>query len=561
VTAPLTGKRRAAATAALRLESARAQAGPGPAGDAGSRPGVDRRMRATTVQRELWLAVHLPQLMLESLGEAGSLLLRSARPAGQALEQSASPLAIVEQQRGSRVVCACNASAARAGIAAGMALNSALALLPELEVRARAERREHALLEALAEWGLGFTPRASLERPDAVLLELRGSLQLFGGVAALLERMRAELRAAGLSPSLAMTPAPLASLWFAYAGVETRLRRSDSLAGRLAALPIACTRWPQRSLELLGNMGVRTLGDCMRLPRDGFARRLDPRMLQMLDRATGRLPDPRQAFAARERFLAVRELEPELGDVNRLETATTTMLGELCDFLRRRGCAIQSLEFRLRHRAAPVTRLSLRFAQVSAQHEDMAVLLHERLLQLTLPGPVHALQLRSGPLTPARGETGTLLREARHAAPRCGALRLVERLRARLGVDAVQSLRPVAEHRPESAWRLMEPVIAQSSAREPKRQSRGESLQQPGAFHGARPLWLLGEPQLLPGTRPGFDGELVLEEGPERIESGWWDGRDVTRDYYVARNPAGVRLWVYRERGPGGRWFLQGVFG
>ena len=561
MTAPLAGKRRAAAKGALRLESARMQTGSRPAGDAGSRSGDDCRMRATAAQRELWLAVHLPQLMLESLGEAGSMLRRSGRPAGRPLEQAASPLAIVDQQRGSRIVCACNVPAARAGIHAGMALNSALALLPELEVQARAERRERELLEALAEWALGFTSRASLERPDAVLLELCGSLRLFGGVAALLERMRAELRAAGLSPSLALTPAPLASLWFAYAGVETRLRRPDSLVGRLAALPLACTRWPQRSLELLGNMGVRTLGDCMRLPRDGFARRLGPQMLQMLDRATGRLPDPRSAFAARERFRTVRELEPEVGDVDRLESATSKMLVELCDFLRQRGCAIQSLEFRLRHRVAPATRLSLHFAQVTAQHEDMAVLLHERLLQLALPGPVHALRLRSGPLNPAQGETATLLRDARHAAPRCGALRLVERLRARLGVDAVQSLSPVAEHRPESAWRLIEPVIAQSSTREPKRQGRGESPQQPGAFHGARPLWLLGEPQLLPGTRPGFGGELVLEEGPERIESGWWDGRDVTRDYYVARNPAGVRLWVYRERGPGGRWFLQGVFG
>jgi len=54
---------------------------------------------------------------------------------------------------------------------------------------------------------------------------------------------------------------------------------------------------------------------------------------------------------------------------------------------------------------------------------------------------------------------------------------------------------------------------------------------------------------------------LELEQGPERIESGWWDGRDVQRDYYVARNPAGVRLWLFRDRQSAGRWFLHGVFG
>jgi hypothetical protein len=33
------------------------------------------------------------------------------------------------------------------------------------------------------------------------------------------------------------------------------------------------------------------------------------------------------------------------------------------------------------------------------------------------------------------------------------------------------------------------------------------------------------------------------------------------RDYYVARTPQGVTLWIYHERGGARGWFLQGVFG
>jgi protein ImuB len=51
-----------------------------------------------------------------------------------------------------------------------------------------------------------------------------------------------------------------------------------------------------------------------------------------------------------------------------------------------------------------------------------------------------------------------------------------------------------------------------------------------------------------------------LLAGPERIESGWWDGHDVTRDYFVATNPAEALLWIYRERDREGRWFLHGFF-
>jgi protein ImuB len=76
-----------------------------------------------------------------------------------------------------------------------------------------------------------------------------------------------------------------------------------------------------------------------------------------------------------------------------------------------------------------------------------------------------------------------------------------------------------------------------------------------------RPLWLLAEPQPLAHL---FEMKpWILRDGPERIESGWWDGRDVRRDYFVAENPRGEVMWIYRDHRYGiddGEWFLHGVF-
>ena len=150
--------------------------------------------------RELWFAFHLPQFMLDALGDAIAKLragdpaknprngsnnqsIQDASAASDRIAPSTPPpgLAILDLERGGKVVCACDARAAAAGIAPGMALNSALALLPKLHTLARNPQREHELLVALAEWALRFSPRVSLEPPDAVLLEVRGSLRLFGG--------------------------------------------------------------------------------------------------------------------------------------------------------------------------------------------------------------------------------------------------------------------------------------------------------------------------------------------------------------------------------------------
>lgn len=55
----------------------------------------------------------------------------------------------------------------------------------------------------------------------------------------------------------------------------------------------------------------------------------------------------------------------------------------------------------------------------------------------------------------------------------------------------------------------------------------------------------------------------MLRDGPERIESGWWDGGDVRRDYYVAQTPGGGRAWIFRDHRRGtddGEWWLHGWF-
>ena len=46
--------------------------------------------------------------------------------------------------------------------------------------------------------------------------------------------------------------------------------------------------------------------------------------------------------------------------------------------------------------------------------------------------------------------------------------------------------------------------------------------------------------------------------GPERIETGWWRGDDVRRDYYVVETDAGTRWWIFRRHD--GQWFVQGCF-
>ena len=152
---------------------------------------------------------------------------------------------------------------------------------------------------------------------------------------------------------------------------------------------------------------------------------------------------------------------------------------------------------------------------------------------------------------------------------------LVDRLRARLGEAAITLVAPHAEHRPERAWRKAlvdhpNPIAASHASPspagpqlqpDPRRAPRPDPRQSCPLTAAPRPVWLLAEPEPL-----GYRLEAqpwVLRDGPERIESGWWDGRDVRRDYFVAENPRGETVWIYRDHRYGiddGEWFLHGLF-
>lgn len=475
----------------------------------------------------LWLALHLPQLPLDAF--AG-------------LDADPAPVAVIDEAGGRSQVCAVNAAAAELGVTPGLGLNAAYALAPALQTLARDTALETQRLERLGVWASQFTSTVSLAPPDGLLLEIQGSLKLFGGLARLLESVRDGLGDLDVAAQPAVAPTPLAALWGARAGGAGVWAETDTLTDALGPLPLAVTRWPARLLATLDSMGVRRIGECLRLPRDGFSRRFGRERLAELDRALGKAPDPRDALALPATFDSALELVTETDRVALIETAAGRLLDELGGFLRGRQLALETFDLYLEHTDRPPTCLSVGLAALTRDVARLKSVLHERLDASRLAAPVIGVALDAARLLPLAGCDGDLF--ARGAAgydwPQ-----LVERLRARLGAGAVHGLCLVPEHRPEAAWRYVEPGL------------RGERFE-----IGRRPLWMLAEPVRLAvrAGRPVCEGALRILSGPERIETGWWDGKDVARDYYVAANPDGVHLWIYRRRRAPRDWYLHGTF-
>ncbi|MDH5265696.1 MAG: DNA polymerase Y family protein [Betaproteobacteria bacterium] len=508
----------------------------------------------------LWACLLLPSLPLD-------VFARAASPA-----DAAKPFAVGSGGRTPRIVDA-NAGARDAGIHPGQFVSASLALSPGLVLRERDPDAESAALAAVASWATQFTPAVALAPPDAVLAEIGGSLRLFGGLPKLIARLSRGAHDLGYATRLALAPTPSAALLFArveggvrpgFFPVSAEENEGVRKAGpdpafldALAPLPLSLTEADPAAVATLAAAGLTTFGQACALPRAALARRVGADFVAVLDRVRGLVPEPRPPFVPPPGYAGKLDLPAPVASVDALAFAVNRLVLELAGWLTGRGLGVVEMSLALAHEryvrvatGVPATVVGFALAAPAREPAHLVAVLRERLARIVLPAPVEVITLASQATAPLASRNLGLFTgdEAVATVP------LLDRLRARLGEGAVMLVAPHAEHRPEHAWR--EGKV-------------GDRPRFSGTTEGAsktwpvpRPVWLLAEPEPL-GHRLEAQ-PWVLRDGPERIESGWWDGRDVRRDYFVAENPRGETVWIYRDHRCGlgdGEWFLHGIFG
>lgn len=438
---------------------------------------------------------------------------------------------------------AANPAARALGVRPGEPVSAARALAPQLLLRPRDTSLEAATLAELAAWAGRFTPSVSLVPADAVLLDVAGSLRLFDGLEALVARLESGLAELGIEAALAAAPTPLAAHWLACTHPGTLLQAYPAWSTQLDALPLEVlatgSAVTPATLEFLAGIGIRRIGELGALPREGLARRQAGEVLTALARARGEQADPRAWFAPPARHEGVVVLPVATSTTEPLLFATSRLVAGLCAWLDGLQAGTDRFTLHLEHERGEPTALEIICGQPCRDAARLMLLARERLAVLPLPAAVEALRLYADGPVARPGHTPDLFGDGRETHE--NASLLLDRLRARLGTEAVSCVQAQPDHRPERA--------SQHIATRPR-------AAQPTVFRPGRPAWLLDCPRPLSSLHG-----LKLMAGPERIESGWWDGADIRREYFVARTQTDALWWVFRDLGADGRWYVHGYFG
>ncbi len=446
------------------------------------------------------------------------------------------------------------------GVRRGARVVDMRALCPTLRAVQAAPKGDAAALMRLMFWARRWGPFSAKDGDDGLIVDTTGTAHLFGGEDALLSDVQARLARAGLTAQVALAPTWGAAWGLARYGGQRHVCHDLT---DLYPLPVAALRLSGDTLLLLRRLGLRRIGDLAAIPRlplmRRFARAPDwDNPLTRLDQAMGQLPEPVAAPDPPPDFIAEARLAEPVFD-------PTDWLPGLIDELARkmaeqdRGCR----------------RLCLSVFRVNGERRDIRV-------STAAPSrdAAHLLRLfagRLGQLDPSYGfDLIRLLAEA--TEPLAAAQvsldgnadtvlhlsRLIDRLVARFGPDAIVRPVPVESHIPERSEGTAEPMLAGSpSAPRPDRPIR---LFDPP--EEVRVLYAVpeGPPALFVWRRQQIT--VARHAGPERIAPEWWRDSPGTRlrDYFRIEDTVGRRLWLYREGlvgdGRGGlpRWFIHGVF-
>ena len=446
-------------------------------------------------------------------------------------EHIKTPLAIVDSKRFK--VVQCNTAAQSQGIEIGMGLGSASTLCSQLQVHPYNIDIEHKALLNAAQWLYMVTSDISLFPPQGLLLKVTDMLSLYAGLDNYWQHVNQHMQSLNLTYSYSTGFSPISAILLSQSSAKLMTLDKETMVDTLHKLPISIAQLAPKDIERLQRIGVTSFKDLLTIPIQELARRFHIELVNYVGKLTGQFKHPIEFYHPPKQFECYQELLFEIETLQRLDKPLGKLLIKLESYLRLRNQVGYELELLLHHRDKKDTSVSFHSAEGDYLSSRWLSLSYLTLESVKLDAPVQALTLRLVRYDDLESTSKDLF---------CGLqgqqtpLELIGFLQAKLGRDKVSKVTHQHDPRPENAIVLCDPA-------------------KPVPFitssNKLRPSFILTTPEPL-------KDEVALLQGPERLMTGWWDGNDIIRDYFIARSQQGRWLWIFRNQNK--QWFLHGLF-
>lgn len=474
------------------------------------------------------------------------------------------PAALATEGPHGPVIHATNRAAEAEGVHIGARVVDMRALCPNLIITFADIAGDQRALDKLMLWARRWCPWTATDGADGLILDTTGSDHLWGGEAAMLRNMEERLSTLGLSANLAVSPTQGASWALARFGGVREVCTPEALARRMSNMPVRALRVTGETVQLLNRLGLKTIGDLAAVPRISLARRfsraaLAENPLLRLDQMMGRLAEPINASDDPPQFAVQANLAEPVQDPT---PHLPALCKDLCAGLIKAGFGARRLRVTVFRSDGEVSHVDVATAQPNRDPAHLLRLFDDKLERInpgfgfdliTLGATVAEVMPAQQPGLAAKGDNGT------------DVARLLDRLTARLGAQAVRRPTPQARHIPERAEHWTPALHTTPHSQSPRTRRPVRLFDHP---EEVRVLYAVPEGPPAQFVWRRITRRVVRYAGPERIAPEWWQDMPGTRlrDYYQVEDQLNHRLWLYRhgvlgdDRGETPRWFVHGVF-
>jgi protein ImuB len=406
--------------------------------------------------------------------------------------------------------------------------------------------------------------------PDRLFLDVTGIAHLFGGEAELRGRIERHFAQRGYTACVVLAGTIGAAWGLAQFG-----------GGRVPfeQLPIEALRLAPATTETLRQLGVERVEQVRRLPRAELWARFGDEIHCRLDQAAGTRDEVLDWLPPPVEFYAQQFLDFPTNDATTIQQILAQLVEQLCRQMREAQRGGLQWDCRLYSPDQDPLRLRVNLFHPAAEPRQVLPLIRMHLEQLgvrfTRRGASRGERLRDDGWTvhhiglrvdhcAVLVDRQRLLFDEEPQLDRQELAHLIDRLSARLGAERVRGVGLCPGAQPELAWNDR-PLVGSAG------KAAARSCAPRGGPPLSRPLWLHAPRAIEVGSagRAGappahmwWDGKrqrIVGCWGPERIETGWWRGPSVRRDYWRVELEDGRWLWLFSDL-RAGTWFCHGVF-
>jgi protein ImuB len=462
-------------------------------------------------------------------------------------------------ERGRMVVKAANTAAQAQGVQANMVVADCRAILPSLQVLNDRQGRAEKLLTAIAEWSMRYTPRAAVDLPDGIMLDVSGCPHLWGGELPYLNDILTKLRRIGYDVQGAMADTVGMAWAVSRFGKATSIIETGRQVEALLSLPPAALRLDAAILQRLHKLGLHQIRNFISMPRSALRRRFGQQLLTRLDQALGQeieIIEPLHPIEPyQERLPCLEPIRSAVG----IEIVLKRLLEILCSRLSKDEKGLRKCIFKAYRVDSNIQQIDISTGYPSHNAVHLFKLFENKIAALQ-PDLGFELFIMVAPTVENMPSVQDVLWSSTNHNDVI-VTELLDRITNKIGRNTINRYLPVEHHWPE--WSIKPTSSLQEKATTDWRTDL------------PRPIHLLTIPEEIVVTVPipdyppmlfKYNGQLhniSKSEGPERIEREWWIDDGLYRDYYCVEDEAGARYWLFRlgsYNDSDSKWFIHGFF-